>query len=125
MKSTPRRSDKNQEQKHARPSPKRKEAPVRGSDHTTSPQASPSNAADAGRLRPQVEADALRDKRLVKDLQDNANRSDLTKHRREISATKEDHEDADEDEEEELQHIEQEAEPALSDVSDTSKNLDP
>ena len=98
---------------------------MRGSDHTTSPQASPSNAADAGRLRPQVEADALRDKRLVKDLQDNANRSDLTKHRREISATKEDHEDADEDEEEELQHIEQEAEPALSDVSDTSKNLDP
>lgn len=122
MKSTPRRSHKNQVQKTARPSPKRNKPSAPASDHAL---VDPGTEAGVIRLNPQAKADALRDKRLVKDLQDNANRSDLTRHRREISATQEDNEVVDE-EDEDLLRLEQQAEPAsLSDDLDSSKNLDP
>ncbi len=122
MKTTPRRNDKNQTQKTARPSPKRGKPPLPRSVEVLP---KPGSEADVGRLHPQAEADALRDKRLIKDLQDNANRSDLTRHRSEISATQEDNEVVDE-EDDDLMRMEQQSEPAsLSDSPDTSKNLDP
>jgi hypothetical protein len=76
--------------------------------------------APAGR-GPQTGTDDLRDRRLVRDLQENANRSDLTRHRREISATKEDHEDDDELEDESLRQPDPDTEPAtVGNVFDTS-----
>lgn len=110
MKSTPCRSKTDHVQKTARPAQKRKKPTVPGVDHQAIPLTKPVEEVDARRLTPQAAADAQRDTRLVKDLQDNANRSDLAKHRREISATKEDHEEADEDEEEDMLHVEQESE---------------
>ena len=82
--------------------------------------------ADARKLNPQAEADTFRDKRLLKDLQDNANRSDLTKHRREISATNEDKDDEDEDEDEfeGLSQSDQEPETSDGEISETRGIVD-
>lgn len=110
----------------AQASPKRSKAPTAVKSEQAARQPILQAKVDAARHTPQLEADALRDRRLVKDLRDNANRSDLTKHRREISATKEDNEDADEAEDEMMLQPDQDTEPATaSDVSDTSEIADP
>jgi hypothetical protein len=68
---------------------------AKGSDQPAKPPITHGEDIGARRINRQAEADAFRDKRLLQDLKDNANRSDLAKHRHEISATMEGNEDED------------------------------